>query len=231
MSMLRRLDELIERARKLSDRSRPTLTGELEELRNQARYSLEQVGPAGQDALREISQLRFHPPPDQFDQEPEQIRKHYENFDNLIVLLEKVRNRIETKGLAAHPPVPPFPTPPNSTWRDLSVRFLSDHRMEIRIGDQVETRNYAEAGFEDRRSEKPDSAWQLLCILAEKGGTISKPEQSGAAKWTGVEKRVQQIRKLFRKIFRIPGDPFEPFHQVRGYKAKFQISCAESFES
>lgn len=231
MSTLRRLDELIEKARKLSDRSRPTLTGELEELRNQVRYSLEQVGPAGQDALREISQLRFHPPPDQFDQEPELRKKHYENFDNLIVLLEKVRNRIETKGLATHPPVPPFPTPPNSTWRDLSIRFLSDHRMEIRMGDQVQTRNYAEAGFEDRRSQKPDSAWHLLRILAEKDGEISKPEQGWAAKWTGIEKGVQQIRKTFHQVFRIPGDPFESFKEVGGYKAKFRISCSESFES
>lgn len=230
MALLPQLDELIQQAHKLSDRSRHTLTGDLEDLRNQARYCLEQVGPLGQDALRKISQLRFHPPPANLDQEEAQQARLYKDFDNLIVLLESVRHRIETKGLATHPAVAPFPTPPGSTWRDLSLRFLSDHRVEIHIGDQVETRNYSELGFEDKRSGKSATAWLLLRILAQQDGTIAKPEQGGAAKWTGVEKGIQQIRKTFHQVFHIVGDPFEPFKEVGGYKTKFRIGCAQSFE-
>lgn len=54
--MLRQLDELIKQAHKLSDRSRVTLTGELEELRNTARHCLEQVGPLGQEARNRLGQ-------------------------------------------------------------------------------------------------------------------------------------------------------------------------------
>lgn len=231
MGVLRQLDELIDQARKLSDRSRTTVTGQLEDLRNRARYCLEQVGPLGQDALREISRMRFHPPPDNLDQDEAEQARLYRDFDSMIALLEGVKNRIETKGLAPHAAIAPFPTPPNSGWRDLSIRFLSDHRVELCIGDQVETRNYSELGFEDRRNGTPTSAWVLLRTLAEQGGTIPKPERAGAAQWTKVEKRVQEIRRTFQEVFRIAGDPFEPFKEAGGYKARFRMSCATSFKS
>ena len=80
MTLLRQLDELIKRAHKLSDRSRTTVTGDLEDLRNQARYCLEQVGPIGQKALREISQLRFHPPPANLDQDEAELMERLANL-------------------------------------------------------------------------------------------------------------------------------------------------------
>jgi hypothetical protein len=58
-------------------------------------------------------------------------------------------------------PAPPFPTPKGATWGDLTVRFTSDQRVQLTMGTQSETRNFAEMGCEDRRQELPDVAWEL----------------------------------------------------------------------
>jgi hypothetical protein len=51
-------------------------------------------------------------------------------------------------------------------WEKINISFLSDERVQVEVGRQVETRNYVEMGFEDKRSGKPNQAWGLLRALA-----------------------------------------------------------------
>jgi hypothetical protein len=48
-------------------------------------------------------------------------------------------------------PLDPFPTPDGTLWKDVTITFLSDHRIRIAVKDVTETRSYAEMGFEDKR--------------------------------------------------------------------------------
>ena len=114
-------------------------------------------------------------------------------------------------------------------WGSIEILFLSDERVEVRNGIQVETRNYAEMGFTDRRNGKPNQAWLLLRDLAESNGTIRDGRKSGQA-WPKIEKRVQDMRKVLRQQFGISADPV-PFVEGAGYQARFKIGCNRSFHT
>ena len=118
-------------------------------------------------------------------------------------------------------------------WDAIEILFLSDQRIQIRNGAQTETLNYAELGFADRRVErgqtKPNLAWVTLRAMAEQNGMIRDGAKTGAA-WPKVEKRIQDIRKVFRKHFGITADPL-PFMAGTGYQARFKIGCGPSFHT
>jgi hypothetical protein len=115
-----------------------------------------------------------------------------------------------------------------SNWEELEIRFLSDERVQIKTGQLTETRNYAEFGFEDGRTKKPNLAWTTLRALAEQNGVIRQP--TSGQDWPTVEKRIQEIRKLFKNHFQMNEDPL-PFVDGVGYRPRFKITCAPSFHT
>lgn len=123
------------------------------------------------------------------------------------------------------------PSAPN--WESIEISFLSDVRVQIRNGTDTETHNYRELGFADRRVKrgkpKPNQAWVTLRAMAEQNGIIRDGVKTGAA-WPKVEKRMQEIRKVLRKHFKIDADPI-PFVQGTGYQARFKIGCGPSFDT
>jgi hypothetical protein len=120
-----------------------------------------------------------------------------------------------------------------ANWDAIEISFLSDERVQIRNGAHTETRNYAELGFADRRVQrgktKPNVAWVALRTMAEQSGIIRDHTKTGVA-WPKMEKRMQFIRKAFRKHFGITADPV-PFVSGTGYQATFKIGCGPSFQS
>jgi len=116
-----------------------------------------------------------------------------------------------------------------ATWENIEISFLSDERVQIRNGTKFETRNYAEFGFEDRRSGKPNQAWENLRALAEKRGLIREPPRAHQ-NWPRVEKRIQETRKILRNHFGISSDPI-PFVEGAGYQARFKIGCGSSYDT
>ncbi|MGI9071022.1 MAG: hypothetical protein ACR2JB_06785 [Bryobacteraceae bacterium] len=114
-----------------------------------------------------------------------------------------------------------------ATWENVEIRFLSDHKVQVTIEDRTYPQNYAEMGFEDRRSKTPRQAWLLLRGLAETNGTIQAA--ANGRDWAKVEKRIQELRKIFRGHFSIKDDPL-PFVQGGvGYRARFKISRSPSY--
>jgi len=123
-----------------------------------------------------------------------------------------------------------------SKWEDIEILFLSDHKIQIKIGSSIQPpQNYAEMGFASKKSNNPVAAWETLRDLAQHCGALRLATDS--AKWTKVEKRIQEIRKAFRVHFALSGDPFSFTKKSRrnaddfGYRAKFKISCHSSFEA
>jgi hypothetical protein len=113
------------------------------------------------------------------------------------------------------------------SWKDIEIRFLSDERIAVSNAGSNETHNYAEMGFEDGRKGTPTLAWQILKQLAESKGIIELETINGLD-IPKLEKRVQEIRRVFRNQFGIPNDPL-PYVKGTGYVAQFKISCAPSF--
>lgn len=226
---LRKLDELIAEARRLGDPSRLTRTGEAENLRNAARYCLVDLDPWGRDALRDITSLEFKLPPNPTEREQAEC---YRKLHLLIRLLEGVRDAIEKRqeGRAGrgHAKAQPFAMPAGAAWGHVSIRFLSDHRVEVVVRDHAETRNYSEMGFEDHRTGNPNKAWELFRSMAKEHGLLPIPEFG--EKRRKLEKSVQELRKCLRQLFLLDGSPIEFFHKDRAYKALFRIESAKSYE-
>ena len=122
-----------------------------------------------------------------------------------------------------------WPAAPMRQWEGIEITFLSDERVQIHIGKTHETRNYAEFGFQDNKSKNPNRAWETLRRLAELRGIIRDGTQA-CLPWPKLEKRVQEIRRVFRKHFSISSDPL-PFIKGTGFHARFKISCGPSFRS
>jgi hypothetical protein len=113
-------------------------------------------------------------------------------------------------------------------WEDIEIRFLSDDRVQIyRRGKAGESLNFAEFGFEDKRTKISTSAWITLRELAQANGMIRDETQTRVS-WTKLEKRVQEIRRLLRKYFEIAPDPI-PYGRGTGYRTKFKVTCGPSF--
>jgi|SRR5581483_2100096 len=118
-----------------------------------------------------------------------------------------------------------------AAWNDVEISFLSDERVQIRSSKGSQTCNYGELGFADGRDGKPASAWITLRALAQGGGILRQPPNSAANRtWPKVEKRIQETRRILRAYLGIASDPI-PFIEGTGYKTRFKIGCARSFET
>lgn len=115
-----------------------------------------------------------------------------------------------------------------TTWDGIEVEFISEERVQVRNGAHTQSLNYAEFGFEDSRNGKPNRAWVVLRIFAERRGMIRQAAEAGQ-NWSKVEKRIQEIRRVFRAHFGISADPI-PFIEGTGYRASFKIGCRPSYE-
>lgn len=123
-----------------------------------------------------------------------------------------------------------FPKWQASRWDEVELRFLSDHRIEVRIANEIvaASLNYTEMGFQDRRSGNPNSSWEILRNLAERHGVIPDTARL-TGEWAAAEKRIGRTRDTLRKRFGLLDDPL-PFEKGKGYQTRFRIGCAASFE-
>ena len=137
---------------------------------------------------------------------------------------EDIKSAASEKALT----VPTGKDAPLHGWADVDIRFTSDNRVQVTVGTHSDSLNYAEFGFEDRRSKTPALAWVTLRSLAEAGGTIQRSQNGPAG--ANLEKRMEKIRSIFRTRFRLEPDPL-PFIKGVGYQAQFRISCGPSFDS
>jgi hypothetical protein len=119
-------------------------------------------------------------------------------------------------------------------WGDIEIIFLSDERIQIKIGPHLDTKNYAEMGFGSKKNGTPLAAWVTLRELARSDGALRLAADSRG--WTRVEKRIQEIGKVFRSHFGLPESPFTFTRKTRqkpddfGYYAKFAIRCHASYD-
>jgi hypothetical protein len=114
-------------------------------------------------------------------------------------------------------------------WEDIEISFLSDHRVQITIGDRKETRNYEELGFRDKRGGgKPNQGWGILRALAQAGGSIPDSARN-SRDFVAMGKRIERMRKTLMDHFGISSDPV-PLVPNQGYRCRFKVGCAPSFD-
>jgi hypothetical protein len=139
-----------------------------------------------------------------------------------------IHRRRERRKPGAELPSAPPPPEEKTTWEDITISFISDERVQVQNGTRVQTFNYAELGFADRRSGKPNQAWELLRALAETGGVIPNSVRNGYD-FLSKEKQIQRLRSALKMHFGISSDPI-PRYPDRGYVCRFTLKCAGSFD-
>lgn len=119
-----------------------------------------------------------------------------------------------------------FPTPTNTTWKQISIRFTSNDAAKIKAGDVTKKVTFAEMGFkDDRKGDMPDSLWGFLKNgFGKHNGEISFETEIPRKDRLRLKKNVQSIRKRLKTYFGIAEDPFESYRKVGAYRTKFQIA-------
>ena len=114
------------------------------------------------------------------------------------------------------------------SWENVAISFISDERVRVKVGSQVQTYNYSEMGFEDRRNGKPNQAWGLLRTLAQSDGVISNSVRN-SKEFLTLGKLIERVRRQLQAHFRIASVPIV-LDAEKGYCCQFKIECAESFK-
>ena len=147
--------------------------------------------------------------------------------------LRKVTGTANT-GNDRHPRPGSQNCPQPRDWSEIAICFLSDERVQVTIGTETQTHNYAEMGFASKKNGTPIEAWGTLRVLARHEGSLRAVADPTV--WATYEKRIQEIRRKFKTHFRLAEDPI-PFikkkgraSEVFGYQTKFNISCHPSIE-
>jgi len=189
-----------------------------------------QIQPLLWDLIREAENLWYN---------ADLVPKGWENFFGPGAVAAGADAPAPSPGHQPYPTignVPGISAASEARWEDLEICFLSDERVQIKIGGITETRNFAEMGFADGRNGIPIKAWETLRNLAEGRGTLNSARGTDTH-WASVEKRVQEIRQRLRQLYPAKGEPL-PFVEknvfkgkVSGYDARFRIFCAPAYHT
>lgn len=116
----------------------------------------------------------------------------------------------------------PFPTPSGAKWSELKISFLDEENVSITIKTITKRVNYAEMGFKDKRTSKPNKSWKVLLGFALRCGQLNNYDTKEKGK---IEKSIQRLEEALIKYFNIGGDPIpyieEP--EYKGYRTDFII--------
>jgi hypothetical protein len=115
-----------------------------------------------------------------------------------------------------------FPTPPGTSWHNVTIRFINGHEVEPRVrGQGGGVFNYAHMGMAKTNKDEPTLQWDLLRGLAEGRGELPWPR---AVHRRTVQKRRERLANHLRGFFGIDEDPFEDLPGGRGFKTRFMIA-------
>jgi len=136
--------------------------------------------------------------------------------------LQAIKDEVARRAGRSVYPVRRFPTPPGTTWEQVSILILAEgDGAQISAGGIAEPVTPAEMGMAYARNPaRYTKDWNLLLMLAKCGRV--EPRDAEARVITS--KQVERLRKKLQRFFGIEGDPFKPYRQVRGYEPRFSLT-------
>ncbi len=117
-----------------------------------------------------------------------------------------------------------FPTPPDASWRDVSIRFKDGHTVSIKVKSVQRILNFTQMGMANKKNGNPTVQWKLLETFAEERGIL---DWSSNKAHRSNQKRRELLAANLREFFRIEGDPFRMTDGGKGWQARFLISPDE----
>jgi hypothetical protein len=114
-----------------------------------------------------------------------------------------------------------FPTAPGTTWKDVLVRFIDGHQVEIRARGRHGVFHYAQMRMAKKNTDQATVQWELLVALGDGWGEFRWPRCSSRRT---LQKRRERLADHLRSFFGIPEDPFDDLPRSQGFKTRFTIS-------
>jgi hypothetical protein len=117
-----------------------------------------------------------------------------------------------------------FPTPPDASWGEVSIRFKDGHTVSIKAKSAGGVFNYTQMGMANKKNGNPTVQWELLKTFADERGIL---DWSSNKAHRHNQKRRELLAANLRDFFRIEGDPFRLTDDGKGWQARFLISPDE----
>jgi hypothetical protein len=117
-------------------------------------------------------------------------------------------------------PVVQFPTPAGARWEEITIRFITQHQVHIRVRGAGGTYEHTQMGMANQRNDQPTKQWELLQLFAQHRGELTWSD-FGADRRN--EHRRQILARQLREFFRIGGDPFHKLPCGEGWHARFTV--------
>jgi len=129
----------------------------------------------------------------------------------------------------------PLELPPNTKWKDITIKFLNEQEVKITAPHLSTNVDYNEMGFRDERNRLPNRQWKLLKMFAENHGELSwsslrkkydslySPLKEKAVTSDAIKKQKQLLSDRLKFYFQIDEDPFFPYKEVGAYKIKMNL--------
>ncbi len=135
-------------------------------------------------------------------------------FMDSRILLQKTKN-IEIRKF-----------PEGLTWEEITIRFLNSEEVQIKIREEIYQTTAELMGFQSEKSKKPILVWELLRLLAIKGGTLNWDNNMDLTtkEINKVSKKVQILSEKMMDYFHtIKTKPFPKYKKEVGYKIKIKL--------
>jgi hypothetical protein len=117
-------------------------------------------------------------------------------------------------------PVVRFPTPPGARWEELTIRFITQHQVHVRVRSTAGTYEHTQMDMANKRNDQPTKQWELLQLFAQHGGELTWSDFGADPK---NEHRRQILARQLRELFGIEGDPFDKLPGGHGWRTRFTI--------
>lgn len=122
----------------------------------------------------------------------------------------------------------PYKIQSGTSWQNFYIQFRNAEAITIKVSGHTHDTSYADMGFADGRTGKPNTQWVLLALLAKNGGSLSSKDPRANDKY---KKHKQLLADVLKEYFSMDTDPFKPYESIDGYSIKINISYPEETHS
>jgi hypothetical protein len=116
--------------------------------------------------------------------------------------------------------------PKDTKWQDITIQFLNEHEVIIRVKNETHQTTYEVMGFQDEKKKLPNKQWTFLRLLAIKNGELSWENNSDLTlkQINSAKKQKQLLVEALKAYFQIDDeDPFYDYKKEKAYRIKINL--------
>ncbi|NCN11694.1 hypothetical protein GW937_00035 [Candidatus Kaiserbacteria bacterium] len=156
------------------------------------------------------------------------VHEHRHHFENSIQDKDLVLNVHDVhKEQKTQIPKFPYKIQSGTIWEKFYIQFRNPEAVTIRVSGHTHDTSYADMGFADGRTGKPNMQWGLLLLLAKNGGSLTTGDPKANDKY---KKHKQLLSDTLKGYFSIDTDPFKPYEKDDGYEIKMKLAYSEEVD-